>query len=146
MNENFTGRCYSDQKSLSVKAVWCTKALEWIARQELETWKHRQVCWTEATRRVQLSRNQIAVDRACRVAVKDLVLNQEDKPKRHRSVRSISHDTAILRLSVGLYRKIIHRDLRLTCFKWCRAQLLCEANRRGLYSVSLTDKQRYRLQ
>ena len=29
------------------------------------------VCWTEATRRVQLSRNQAAVDRVCRVAVKD---------------------------------------------------------------------------
>ena len=29
-------------KSLSVKAVWCTKALDWIARQGLETWKHRQ--------------------------------------------------------------------------------------------------------
>ena len=39
------------------------------------------VCWTEATRRVELSRNQTAVDRVCRVAVKDLVLNQEDKPK-----------------------------------------------------------------
>jgi len=22
--------------------VWCTKAVEWIARQGLETWKHRQ--------------------------------------------------------------------------------------------------------
>ena len=42
---------------------------------------------SEATRRVQLSRNQAAVDRVCRVAVKDLVLNQEDKPIRHRSAR-----------------------------------------------------------
>ena len=24
------------------EAVWCTKAVEWIARQVLETWKHRQ--------------------------------------------------------------------------------------------------------
>ena len=39
------------------------------------------VCWTKATRRVQLSRNHAAVDRVCRVAVKDLVLNQKDKPK-----------------------------------------------------------------
>ena len=30
------------KKSLSVKAVWCTKAVERIARQGLETWKHRQ--------------------------------------------------------------------------------------------------------
>jgi len=32
-------------------------------------------------------RNQAAVDRVCRIAVKDLVLNQEDKPKRHVSAR-----------------------------------------------------------
>ena len=30
------------------------------------------VCWTEATRRVELSRNQAAVDRVCRVAVRTL--------------------------------------------------------------------------
>jgi len=41
------------------KAVWCT---QWIARQGLETWKHGQ-------------------------SVEDLVLSQEDKPKRHRSAR-----------------------------------------------------------
>ena len=45
------------------------------------------VCWIEATRRVQLSRFQGALDRVCRVAVKNLVLSQEDKPKRHRSAR-----------------------------------------------------------
>ena len=45
------------------------------------------VCWTEATRRAELSRNQAAVDRICRVAVKDVMLNQQDKPKRHRSAR-----------------------------------------------------------
>ena len=30
---------------------------------------------------------QAALDRVCRVAVKDIVLNQQDKPKRHRSAR-----------------------------------------------------------
>ena len=40
------------------------------------------VCWREATRRVQLSCFQAALDRVCRVAVKDLVLSQEDKPKK----------------------------------------------------------------
>ena len=34
-----------------------------------------------------------------------------------------------------LYRKIIHRDLQLTCFKWCRARLLSEANRISRYSA-----------
>ena len=45
------------------------------------------VSWREATKRVQLSRNQAAVDCICHIAVKDLVLNQEDKPKKHRSAR-----------------------------------------------------------
>jgi len=39
------------------------------------------VCLRESTRRVQLSDNQAAVDRVQRVAVEDLVLSQEDKPK-----------------------------------------------------------------
>jgi len=55
------------------------------------------------------------------------VLSQEDKPKKHRSSREISHETAILYSSV--HRKIIHGDLQLTCFKRRRAQLLSEANR-----------------
>jgi len=29
-------------KSLSDKAVWCMESIQWIARQGLETWKHRQ--------------------------------------------------------------------------------------------------------
>jgi len=29
-------------KNISVKCVWCTKAVGWIVRQCLETWKHRQ--------------------------------------------------------------------------------------------------------
>ena len=67
-------------------------------------------------------------DRVCRVAVEDLVLSQEGKRKRHRSVHEISYKTAILYSSV--YREIIiHRDLQLTCFKRRRAQLLSEANR-----------------
>ena len=58
-----------------------------------------------ATRRVQLSGNHTAVDRVRRVAVEDLVLSQEDKQKRHRSAREISHETAILRSNV---HTIIH--------------------------------------
>ena len=76
---------------------------------------------------VPLSGYQAAVDRVQRVAVEDLVLSQEDKPKKHRSSREISHETAILYSSV--HRKIIHGDLQLTCFKRRRAQLLSEANR-----------------
>ena len=46
------------------------------------------------------------------------MLSQEDKPKRHRSAREVSHRTAILRSSV---HRIIHQ---LKCFKRRRAQLL----------------------
>jgi len=77
------------------------------------------------TKTVQLSSNQAAVDRVCHVAVEDLVLSQVDKPKRHRSAREISHETAILRSSV---HRIIHCDLQLKCFKRRRVQLLSEAN------------------
>ena len=38
----------------------------------------------KSERRVQLSGNQAAVDRVRHIAVEDLVLSQEDKPKRHR--------------------------------------------------------------
>jgi len=41
-HETFTVTCDSDYKSLSVKAVWCTKAVDWVARQGSETWKHQQ--------------------------------------------------------------------------------------------------------
>ena len=61
-----------------------------------------------------------------RVAVKDLMLSQEDVPKRHRSACKISRETAILHSNV--HSIIIHRDLQLKCFKRRRAQLLCEAN------------------
>jgi len=52
------------------------------------------------------------VDRVRHIAVEDLVLSQEDKPKRHRSAREISHETAILRSSV---HRIIHHNLQLKC-------------------------------
>jgi len=83
------------------------------------------VCWREYARRVQLSGNQAAADCVGRVAVQDLVLSQEDKPKRHQSSREISRETGIPRSSV--YR-IIHCDLQLRCFKRRRAQLLSEAS------------------
>ena len=54
------------------------------------------ICLRESTRRVQLYGSQAAADHVHRVAVEDLVLSQVDKPKRHRSAREISHETAIL--------------------------------------------------
>jgi len=84
------------------------------------------VCLRESARRVTLSGNQAAVDRVHRVAVEDLVLSQEDKPKSTDKLVRFRKKTAILRSSV---HRIIHRDLQLTCFKRRRAQLLSEANR-----------------
>ena len=72
-----------------------------------------------------MSGNQAAVDRVRHMTVEDLVLSQEDKPKRQRSAREISHETAILRSSV---HRIIYCDLQLTCSKRRHAQLLSEAN------------------
>ena len=87
-----------------------------------------------------MSSNHALADRVQRVAVEDLVLSHEDKPKRHRSAREISLETTILRSSV---LRIIHHDLQLKCFKQRRTQLLSEAN---CISISLAAKQPYRLQ
>ena len=70
------------------QAVWWTKAVEGIARQGLETLKHQQ----SAEEKPQDGYNcpasmEAALDRICPIAVKNLVLSQEDKPKRHRSAR-----------------------------------------------------------
>jgi len=61
-----------------------------------------------------------------RVAVEDLVLSQEDKPKKSPSAREISHETANLCSSV--YR-IIHLDFQFKWFKQRRVQLLSKASR-----------------
>jgi len=37
-------------------------------------------------------------------------------------------DVILIKKCTSVHRKIIHRDLQLTCFKRCRAQLLSEAN------------------
>jgi len=63
------------------------------------------------------------------------VLSQEDKPKKHRSAREISHETDILCSSV---HGIIHRDLQLKCFKQCLKPITS--------LMSLADEQPYRLQ
>ena len=59
-------------------------------------------------------------------AVELLVLSQEDQPSTHRSTRQIARETGIAWTSVW---RIIHKDLRLTCFKKKRAQELTEANK-----------------
>jgi len=59
-------------------------------------------------------------------AVEELVLSQEDTPGTHRTGRQIARETVIHRASVF---RIIHKDLRLKCFKKRRAQELTEANK-----------------
>jgi len=85
--------------------------------------------------------NQAVADRIQCVAVGDLVLSQEDKPKCYRLAREISYETAILYSSV--HRKIFtvissshaSNDVMLSC---CLKPIVSP--------VSLADKQRYRLQ
>jgi len=61
-------------KNYAVKGVWCTKAVEWISQEGLETWKLEAsiVCWRESVRRVQLSDNQTAADSVRCVATRTL--------------------------------------------------------------------------
>ena len=122
------------QSSMVHKGCWLN-CITRIGNLEAST-----VCWRECARRVQLSGNHAVAVRVRHVAVEDLVLSQEDKPKRHQSAREISHETVILCSSV---HRIIHHNLKLKCFKRRRAQLLSEAK---CNPVSLADKQRSRLQ
>ena len=70
--------------------------------------------------------------------VKSLFLSQEDKPQSHRTVREISLRRGIHWSSVS---QIIHKDLRLKCYKKRRTQQLTEAHSmHALFSVcSLRD-------
>ena len=54
-------------KNLSVKAVWCTKSVESIARQGLETLKHRQSAEEKSQDGYTMSRNQAVLDSVRRV-------------------------------------------------------------------------------
>jgi len=59
-------------------------------------------------------------------AVEELVLSQEEAPGTHRSTRQIAREAGISQRSV---LRIIHKDLKLKCFKRKRAQELTEANK-----------------
>jgi len=86
---------------------------------------------------VTIVRHNAAVDRVRRVAVKDLVLSQEDKPKRHRSSREISCETAILCSGV---HKIIHCDPQLKRFNLLNDVVLSCCLKPIAYPVSRVDK------
>jgi len=74
------------------------------------------VCWRESATWVQLAGNKAAVDGVRRVAVEDLVLSQEDQPKRHRPAREISREAVQLPFSI----KFAAQDNSL----WSPAQML----------------------
>ena len=102
---------------ISVKAVWCTKAVAWISRLGLEAWKNRQSAKKNPQDGYSCPAscgNQAAVYRFRRLAVEDLMLSQEDKPKKHRSAHEISCETSILCSSV---HRITHHNLQLKWFK-----------------------------
>jgi len=61
---------------------WCTNVVAWISRLGSETWKHRQ----SAKENPQYGYNcpattQLYIERLRYLAVEDLVLSQDDKPK-----------------------------------------------------------------
>jgi len=58
--------------------------------------------------------------------VEDLIVSQEDKPQSHSTQREISRQ---LNISLGSVNRIVKQDLRLKCFKKCRATELRAANK-----------------
>jgi len=58
--------------------------------------------------------------------VEELALSQESAPGTHRTVRQIARETGITKSSVN---RIVHRDLKLKCFKKEKAQDLTETNK-----------------
>ena len=58
--------------------------------------------------------------------VEELVLSQDDQPGTHRTVRQISRETEIPR---SMMSDVIHKDLKLKCFKKRRAQELTDTNK-----------------
>ena len=98
------------------------------------------VCWREATKRVQLSCFQAALDRICPVAVKNVLLSQEDKLKRHSldfawNCHSLFKCIHKNNSPWSPYSSHASNDVVLSC---CLRPIV--------YPVSLTNKQRYRLQ
>ena len=83
-------------KYLSVKAVRSTESIEWIARQGLVTWKHRQSAKENPKGGYNCPESGSGIDHVRRVVVEHLILSQQDKPKIHRSTLSISYETVIL--------------------------------------------------
>jgi len=99
------------------------------------------VCWRESTRRVRLPFNQAPADRFRRGAVKDLALSQEDKPKKHRSPREISHETRIIRSSV---HEIIHSALgNMLQTRSCSAGVWSQSRRPSNYVINNRNKSYY---
>ena len=55
-----------------------------------------------------------------------LIVSQEDASGTHRSIRQVARETGIPTTSV---HRIVHKDLKLQCFKKKRTQELTEANK-----------------
>jgi len=83
----YLSKQYGARRLLSVDKGWKLRSINSLLKR----------IYTYLPTYLLLSGNQAAVDRVRHIAVEDLVLNQEDNPKRHRSACEISHETAILR-------------------------------------------------
>ena len=79
-----------------------------------------------ADRKSDSSRKRTACTRDNIGHVELLIVSQEDASGTHRSIRQVARETGIPTTSV---HRIVHKDLKLLCFKKKRAQELTEANK-----------------
>ena len=97
---------------------WSRSGVEYVIRKIDKTGStQRQVC-SGRPRSVRCSE---AINE-----VEDLIVSQEDKPQSHSTQREISWQ---LKISLGSVNRIVKQDLRLKCFKKCRATELTAANK-----------------
>ena len=106
---------------------WSRSGVEYVIRKIDKTGStQRQVC-SGRPRSVRCSE---AINE-----VEDLIVSQEDKPQSHSTQREISWQ---LKISLGSVNRIVKQDLRLKCFKKCRATELTAANKIALETVART--------
>ena len=96
---------------------WTRSALDQLLRQIDAT--------GSADRKSDSGRKRTACTRDNIGHVELLIVSQENAPGTHRSIRQVARETGI---PTSVHR-IVHKDLKLQCFKKKRAQELTEANK-----------------
>ena len=105
-------------RSFLTRTAWSRSALDRLLRQIDATGSADRKS-DSGTKRTACTRDNIG-------HVELLIVSQEDAPGTHRSIRQVASETGIPTKSV---RRIVHKDLKLKCFKKKKAQDLTEANK-----------------